>query len=236
MNETTCYPFLDGSRACFHSNVYPSYFSPKASVVDGFSDHHLSLALPIIGYWAVSLFFHTLDISGWKWVEKYRIHNVPSNQVRNVVTRTHVALAVIFQQIVQTALGLVSLPDDAIEFDHAGQMLAIASRAYPVMKVVLGSQNASNMLPDAAYYIYWWGIPVAQFFFGMYVLVFLMLINYALNGDTTQVRPRHMAILLASLHACQQVPVPKFPLLAPSSECSLCLQRIIQPSSRGLHL
>lgn len=162
MNTTTCTHLSDG--LCPQPSRSPWYYSPRPSLVDGISDHHLALAAPIVAYWSLSLFFHYLDTRDWKSLQKYRIHDSSEVASRNRVSRSTVILAVIFQQIVQTALGLFWMDaETTAAVDHDAKTAEI-SRWFAL---VFGQQSFA---PDSlSYFVYWWGIPSLQFLFAMYV-------------------------------------------------------------------
>jgi sphinganine C4-monooxygenase len=149
------------------STGYPFYYSPKARLVDGIPDHLLTLAAPVIAYWALSLFFHFLDISEWKWLNTYRIHDSEEVKSKNLVTKSQVVWAVIFQQIVQTALGLAALSDDSSHLvNHRLHLLRIATYVEHCIPWLSGSPI---MLARATEFVYWWAIPALQFLGAMYV-------------------------------------------------------------------
>src|SRR6266542_1360466 len=101
MDSIPCYsnPTFD-KPLCFK---YPVYHIPKPQLIDGIPDHFLTIAAPVIGYWYLSLFFHFLDISEWKFLDKYRIHESAEVKSKNLVTKSQVVWAVVFQQVIQTA-------------------------------------------------------------------------------------------------------------------------------------
>ncbi|KAF8998608.1 sphingosine hydroxylase [Cyathus striatus] len=164
VNSTICPVFSDNDPLCFHPVSHPFYYSTKVQLVQGIPDHILTLAAPIIAYWSLSLFFHFLDISKWKWLEKYRIHESAEVQAKNLATRTEVVWAVIFQHIVQTALGLLWLSDGGPQVvDHGVRMRNIAVLLQPLITPFMGEHLAQAVLPDVAYFVYWWGVPSIQF-------------------------------------------------------------------------
>jgi len=162
MKATTC----DTPRGC----SFPFYYSSKPTLIDGVSDLYLELAAPVAAYWALSLFFHILDFSGWKWLNRYRIHESAEVQTRNRVTRLEVVALVFVQQVLQTTLGLMMLSDDPGEKTaaHGTEIAAIQGLIYPLLRAI-GRENQSALVGDVAWYIYWWAIPAAQFLFAMYV-------------------------------------------------------------------
>lgn len=77
---------------------------PVPPLVPWVSDFHLSLVLPIAAYWFMSLIFWYIDKKDW-WPQ-YRIHTPAEFRKRNHVSVGEVLRSVIFQQVIQTALGL----------------------------------------------------------------------------------------------------------------------------------
>ncbi|KAJ4473774.1 fatty acid hydroxylase superfamily-domain-containing protein [Lentinula aciculospora] len=164
MNQSVCSMFNDYS-VCFDSTEYPFYHSPHAMLVDGVSDPILTLAGPILAYWTLSLFFHYLDSSEWKWIQKYRIHESAEVESKNLVSRAQVIWAVIFQQIVQTVLGVFWLSDDS-NGDHVQGMHRLARYVAPV----LTRETEAQLLPSVTYAVYWWVIPTLQLLFAMFII------------------------------------------------------------------
>ena len=153
-----------------NATSFPFYYSQKPYLVHGVPDYILTLAAPVIVYWCLSLFFHALDISGWKWLEKYRIHDSEEVQARNLATRLEVVWAVILQQVIQTALGLISLSHESTHVvNHAQQLRRVASFLDSFAFTTFGKRITPYILVHAADFMYWWGIPVLQFLGAMYV-------------------------------------------------------------------
>jgi sphinganine C4-monooxygenase len=69
------------------------------------SDFWLSIILPHIAYWVVSLFFHIIDI--YDLFPQYRLHTPAEITQRNLASRYEVARDVVFEQILQ--LGMVAV-------------------------------------------------------------------------------------------------------------------------------
>ena len=168
MNATLC-PFTphDGPL-CFASNTLPFYFSPNPTLIEGVSDTILTLAAPVVAYWSLSLFFHFLDISEWKWLEKYRIHDSSEVKARNLATRSQVVWAVVFQQIIQTALGFFWLAEDPEHISNIKELRVLAVSLEPILAGVLGDYMSPQLLASAAQFVYWWAIPVVQFLSALY--------------------------------------------------------------------
>ncbi|KAK0507607.1 hypothetical protein JMJ35_010130 [Cladonia borealis] len=83
----------------------PAYtLKPVPRLVPWLSDFHLSLVLPVLAYWLMSLIFHL--ISTYNLFSKYRLHTPQEFKTRNRVTVGEVLRSIILQQTIQTALGL----------------------------------------------------------------------------------------------------------------------------------
>ncbi|KAG6841085.1 hypothetical protein C0991_001993 [Blastosporella zonata] len=170
MNTTACNvhdSLLDSGKHCL---AVPFYYSFKPALVTGVHDNHLALASPIIAYWSLSLFFHFLDHSGWKWLEKYRIHESVEAQSRNRATRTQVVLAVILQHAIQTVLGLFWLTAEGKPVNHVKKMQDIRQFLKPLLAMVVGKESLQAVDPDLVYGVYWWAIPIFQFFAAMFII------------------------------------------------------------------
>jgi sphinganine C4-monooxygenase len=135
----------------------PSYtLTPVPSLLPFISDFYLSLFLPIVAYWALSFFFHIIDVYDiWP---QYRLHTPAEILARNRASRYEVARDVIIQQIIQTVVGgLLSLTEPADmmgkeEYDIArwATRLRIAQRGLPQLLSLVGLNAAvisKNMAP-----------------------------------------------------------------------------------------
>jgi sphinganine C4-monooxygenase len=169
MNTTAC---ANGSCASLPATT-PFYYADRPDLLPWFSDHVLSLAAPVFAYWSLSLAFHALDVSGWRWLEKYRIHESTETRSRNLVDRRTVIWAVVFQQVIQTAMGWwwieeqehVSIP---MHLQRMAALTPVVEKwVYRVLGNSAGRSLLSNQRGDLVYFVYWWGIPIAQFFFAM---------------------------------------------------------------------
>lgn len=165
-------------------NQTPFYFQAQPTVIPGISDKYLSLALPIAIYWVASLFYHALDTLQLPFTEQFRLHEPEEVTKRNRVGVSRVIFMVVVQQVIQTILGLLLLDDDAVGLqqtfaDHPAKILDIATflrsstsrllgpSLQPVAtKLLFGSQDAIS----AAWWLYWWAIPTAQFWFAFFVM------------------------------------------------------------------
>ncbi|KAF7308703.1 Sphingosine hydroxylase [Mycena chlorophos] len=153
MNLTSCLHLVDG--VCADPIDLPWYFSPRPSLLEGVSDQHLALGAPVLAYWVLSLFFHYLDTRDWKSLEKYRLNDSAEVASRNRVSRSGVIQAVIVQQAIQTALGLVWVDDAHAPANHLEQIAHIAERLAPFI-------GAGQGTSQVAYFVYWWAIPIVQ--------------------------------------------------------------------------
>ena len=141
----------------------PSYqLSPVPSLLPYITDFYLSLVLPVIAYWIISLFFHVIDIYDiWP---QYRLHTPAEILKRNHVTRYEVLRDVIVQQIIQMATGAVlglTEPEEMMgreEYDIAiwARRIRIAQKALPRLLGAIGlnataiSNNVSGSHPMLA--------------------------------------------------------------------------------------
>lgn len=166
MNNTACAVAYDSYPECLVSSHTPFYYSHKPNLTSYMSDQQLTLAVIFVAYWALSLVFHHLDVAQYKWMEKYRIHESAEVQAKNLVSRWQVVVAVLFQQAIQTALGLWWI-EDKVSPDHGKEMQRIGGVLQFVLKNLTGRQTSAALLqaygPACVYIIYWWAIPTAQF-------------------------------------------------------------------------
>jgi sphinganine C4-monooxygenase len=139
------------------------YYSPAPSLFPNLSDSLLALLAPILAYWLTSLIFYLFDISGWAWLDRYRIHDSAEVATRNRATPSQVFRAVLLQQLFQTALGYIWLSDSPERVDHVAATRNIAR--------VLSSSSYfapfAPLIPQLAYLLYWWFIPAAKLLVAM---------------------------------------------------------------------
>ena len=84
----------------------PHYtLNPQPPLLSAIPDKYLSLLLPILAYWIVSLLFHLIDVNDL--FPQYRLHTPIEITQRNHVSRWEVFRDVVLQQVIQTAFGLV---------------------------------------------------------------------------------------------------------------------------------
>lgn len=171
MNSTT---LLNSYQQQYLATSRPVYYSPKDQLLSFTPDYNLALAAPVIAYWSLSLVFHFLDISNWRWLDKYRIHESAEVQSRNLVTIGEVIRAVFWQHVVQTIIGYWWMEELPVgeQVDHTAAMNSMLLSLFNLAKLVAGEKTVSPLFEKHAhelvYTIYWWAIPVVKFFLGMY--------------------------------------------------------------------
>ncbi|KAG1876656.1 hypothetical protein DFJ58DRAFT_755578, partial [Suillus subalutaceus] len=140
-----------------------SIFSLRQSIFNGIPDTYVALAAPVLTFLLMSLTFHCLDISNWRWLDKYRIHESEEVKSKNLVTPWEVARAAIFQNSPE-----VSVARCQSEMDGLGRTLVL------VVRRLFGKEMGIKILelrgPEMTHWLYWWGIPAAQILFAMFVL------------------------------------------------------------------
>lgn len=123
----------------------PTYtLSPRPPLLSPIPDNILALILPVVGYWALSMFYHFLDVNDY--FPQYRLHTPAELRKRNRVTRYEVVRDVLLQQVIQTLAGLVlSLFDSEEqtgkeEYDVAvwAGRLRLAQRVLPRLLALVG--------------------------------------------------------------------------------------------------
>lgn len=158
-----CSSLASDEPFCFPGTIFPFYFSEKSRLITNVSDVVLTLVSPLVAYWVLSLFFHFLDMSEWAWLDKYRIHESKEVTSRNLATRSQVVWAVILQQVIQTAIGLIWLGEEQVHhYNHSQELERLGAMIKPVLLVVLGSGMNPIVLVRTTEAVYWWGIPALQ--------------------------------------------------------------------------
>jgi sphinganine C4-monooxygenase len=170
------WPMLDSDALVPSPVQYPIYHVSHVSVIPGIDDKTLSLISPVLSYWALSFFFHLLDSDVFQWPAKYRIHDSEEIKAKNLASRKNVVLAVILQQAIQTLLGYVWLDDsesDAFR-QHTAEMRQLGKWFARAVVAVLGEARGKEFLvangKEILSWLYWWGIPIAQFILAMCVV------------------------------------------------------------------
>lgn len=127
----------------------PYTLQVKPQLIPLIDDFYLSLLLPVVAYWALSLFFHYIDLNDiWP---QYRLHTPAEILTRNHVSRYEVARDVIIQQILQAGMGAVlGLTEDPDtigkeEYDMAvwARRIRLAQKALPNLLSLVGLNAAA---------------------------------------------------------------------------------------------
>lgn len=141
----------------------PSYtLTPRPSLIPYIPDNYLSLLLPIVAYWSLSMVFHFIDSRDY--FPQYRLHTPAEVLKRNRVSRWEVVRDVVIQQVVQTAVGVAlehfneaeTTGKDEYNVALWAQRLRIAQTAIPSMLALVGLDasalaiKASSYSPSAA--------------------------------------------------------------------------------------
>lgn len=223
---------LSPGQVHYLSTTRPIYYSPRAHLVDWLPDHLLALAVPVIAYWVASILFHILDISEWKWLEKYRIHESAEVKSRNLVTRAQVIRAVILQQIVQTIIGVFWMEQELSGelLDHVAHIQWLEPTVARILSWVLGEKTGARILDrDGAlllYTVYWWAIPSVKFLFGMCVTI------HPLNARITLMLTRRRAGSLLT-HGSTSSTGPCIPTAGYTSSSTPCITGYTSPMRSG---
>jgi sphinganine C4-monooxygenase len=123
----------------------PEYaLKPLPPLYSWVSDAFITAALPVIGYWIVSLMFHAIDV--YDLFPQYRLHTPAEVLKRNHVSRYEVLRDVIFQQVIQVIFSLgLAVFDEApttgkADYDVAwyAQKVRLAQRAVPILLSTVG--------------------------------------------------------------------------------------------------
>ncbi|KAJ5162098.1 hypothetical protein N7492_007490 [Penicillium capsulatum] len=144
----------------------PSYtLTAREPLLSPIPDNILSLILPIVAYWGMSMIYHFLDVNNY--FEQYRLHTPAELLKRNRVTRWEVVRDVVLQQVVQTLAGMGMAYFDPVEtvgreeYDVAvwARRVRIAQKAIPSILALVGvdaaglaksmSQNGHSVLAGA---------------------------------------------------------------------------------------
>jgi sphinganine C4-monooxygenase len=174
--NSTCSTFVHGENICLPNLRVPFYFAMRENLIDSVPDNTLAIAAPVIAYWSVSLFFHYLDRSGWRWLDKYRIHESEEISSRNRATCSEVVRAVILQHIIQTALGYywLSEPSHISASKCMMEMEAVGKTLVRLVRWTIGPEAGEYFLElqgaEMTHWLYWWGIPAAQLLFSLFVV------------------------------------------------------------------
>ncbi|KAH8552059.1 sphingosine hydroxylase [Umbelopsis sp. PMI_123] len=143
------------------------------------SDSAAALVAPLLVYWVYSLFFHFLSKAEIPWVERYRIHD-PEEMTKNKVSVKDVIQGVVFQQVLQTLLGLLVLEDEEnsasaaiFNLDRISWAVSTALRTTHINQLIIaqfGMPAYMNALMNISSVLQSYIIPAFQFFVAMFIL------------------------------------------------------------------
>ncbi|KAI9764777.1 MAG: hypothetical protein M1840_008046 [Geoglossum simile] len=133
----------------------PYTLSPLPPLLAPIPDKFLTLMFPVVAYWALSLFFHFLDVNDY--LPQYRLHTPIELLKRNHVLKTDVIRDVLIQQVIQTVIGVLlgmTEPEDVIgkeDYDVSvwATRIRLAQRLIPGVLSLVGL-NAAGMAKNVA--------------------------------------------------------------------------------------
>ncbi|ORY76233.1 hypothetical protein BCR35DRAFT_305868 [Leucosporidium creatinivorum] len=157
---------------------YPIYALHRPSILSTLPDRYLSVFAPFAIYWSFSLFFHFLDSLHLPALQRYKLHEPEEVVSKNRVTVKEVIKAVLVQQVLQTVLGLLWLEeDDPLKGPFRNHKRELQTYGYWVGRVVMGvlGKKMGGQLwkaqgAELTSWVYWWGVPIAQYLFAAFVL------------------------------------------------------------------
>lgn len=130
----------------------PVWRAVQPSLIAGVPDGILALIAPVVAYWLYLTFFHLLDV--YELAERYRIHPLEEEALRNKVTLRLVVQDVLVQHIVQTVVGYCVYRLDAP---------ATVGHELATMWQIRRLPWVPAAVPDAAiWWAYTWGWPAAR--------------------------------------------------------------------------
>ena len=155
----------------------PFYHTTRPSILSFISDKHLSLALPVLVYWGLSLLFHLVEVLKIPYFEARKVHDSPEVLSRNRATISQVVKAVVWQHVLQTILGYLWLEDDEIllrkqlERDDLGGMASLTPMVAKGVMLVVGPRTGQDVFKShgeaIVRWMYWWGMPSAKLFLAL---------------------------------------------------------------------
>lgn len=189
-NTTAAVPFFSDDAALshyVHSVPQPFYYTTRPQVLSTMSDETLALVAPLAAYWIYSGFFQLLDSLPSHWLDRYRIHESEEMKARNLASKWDVLVAVLFQQVVQTLLGWIWMGAEEVNNTRLADERWIRDVVLACAQFVLGKDGPAEIVlrvygPATVRFLYWWGIPLAQLGFAMYVSFYFRAFLYNLTG------------------------------------------------------
>lgn len=150
MANNTTSPFVANATMASDLPPLPDYtIKPMPDLLPFISDFWLSLILPHIAYWAVSMFFHLIDT--YDLFPQYRLHTPEEIAQRNLASRYQVFRDVILEQIIQICTSAVLSFTDPVQmtgmedYDVAvwATRIRLAQRALPTLLGFIGLNAAA---------------------------------------------------------------------------------------------
>jgi sphinganine C4-monooxygenase len=147
---------MANTSAAYALPPLPDYtLEPLPPLIPWIDDAYLSLALPVVAYWAMSMIFHLVD--EFDLFPQYRLHTPAEVLKRNHVSRWDVFRDVVIQQAIQSVVGIgLTLVDpeptqgkDDYDISVWAQRLRIAQRAIPSVLGFVGIDAAGRTACDA---------------------------------------------------------------------------------------
>ncbi|KAL1406827.1 Sphingolipid C4-hydroxylase sur2 [Vanrija albida] len=158
----------------------PFYHTTRPHIFDFISDRYLALAAPVLVYWVLSTVFHALDTLELPYFEARRIHDSAETKAKNRAGFWQVIRAVLFQQFIQTLVGLLWVDSDdeilahQVNVDHVAAMRFITPRVADLVLLLVGPKYGVKLLESRGHeivnWVYWWGIPIVQMFAGFCII------------------------------------------------------------------
>lgn len=172
MSNATAWPGPSDALALRVREAHPFYFTDRPSVFSQFSDQILVIFAPIVAYWVYSLFFHALDVSESRWLDKYRIHESAEVTARNRATRGQVIAAVVLQHVIQALLGWWWMGEGGVdELAELANIKRIESLVFQAASLVWSEKQALRFTlvrgEEVVSFLYWWAIPLTQLGFAL---------------------------------------------------------------------
>lgn len=153
--------------------------TPLPPLIPPIPDTWLLLALPIITYWSLSLFFHYLDTHDL--LNQYRLHTPAEVLKRNHVSRAEVIREVVMQHVIQTIVGAITACFESTPMvgGEAAAVFALYERSLRVERVLMralrvvewmGIATGQDWRLAAVEVTYWYLIPAVRLCVAIFIL------------------------------------------------------------------
>jgi hypothetical protein len=147
------------------------YHTSRPQILPGMSNGILAILSPVFSYWTLSAFYTVLDNLDWECVARHRFHEPAQATKKNLVSKWDVLRLIIFQQAMQSIIGYFLVEEDVIIplATHCARAAQWATTLFAALAAMLGPAAARLWASRAGYFVYWWGVPIAQLLFAMWV-------------------------------------------------------------------